>query len=277
MTLDVSCDGANHQLEWSDGVVRMCQHPNADAELALVGLGGPEPACLELWQLWTEAVADGGFLEDWVIENQLSESYLSWLGMALERMRLEGFQEFLRGLPIKRAARMGQFIHTFPLAWLDRAAAEASHAVDAGDGVVCGDAPRLLTEAAAVRVRRALVNAVGTTHLSLGAAALVKLDIRSRHGLAASIEGSIDSSSGPIRIDVSPRWLHTTWARGASIIEGQLILGLDDLQVDEDTGEVVAAALAVGWVGGHATMEARSATFESNRWTLGPPLDRGGQ
>ena len=268
LTLDVMCDGLIHQLEWSDGAVRMCQHPDADAELALIGLGAPEPRCLNLLRLWDEALTDGGFLEEWVIETHLSDAYRSWLGMALERMRLEGFQEFLRGLPINRAARMGQFVHSYPMPWLDRAAAEVAHGLDIGRGVSCTDAPRHLQDGTSVRVRRAFVNAVGTTQLSLVAAALVRLDVHADAHLEASITGSLVSTDRPVRIDVSPSWLHTTWARGAAVVDGHLILGLSIPSGTTRTKRVSATAEAVMWDGGVAQLQRRTAIFERNRWSL---------
>jgi hypothetical protein len=224
----VACDGAQHRLALHDGRIELLDHPELEAELALVAFGGAEPACLTRYHLWNDAVADGGFLAEWVDGIRLTPSWFSWLAMALERMRSEGFHEFLRGLPPARARRMGEFLHHFPLPWIDRAAAEVSRAVfgDPASGVVCDDAPGLLLEAVSNRVRRAFVDGVGGRHLSVGAAALVPLTITASPGASPAVEGRLSGPGRGVRIVVDGSWLHRVWIEGAAVIDGHLTLGL---------------------------------------------------
>ncbi|MEL7210936.1 MAG: hypothetical protein AAGK32_22330, partial [Actinomycetota bacterium] len=191
LELSLRCSSARHRLVWSQGEVLVPDHPDLDAELALVGLGGEEPACLGLRRLWLDAVADGGFLGEWADQNHLGPARLSWLAMALERMANEGFHEFLRELPHARAELMGRFLHRFPRPWLDRAAATVSAAVADGSGVVCDLAPQWLDLAVAGRLRNAFVRAGSGHHLSLGAAALVPLRVDAEgHAPPGPAEGS---------------------------------------------------------------------------------------
>ena len=247
LELSIRCGGTTHTVRWDDGAFEMLDHPDADSERALVAFGGPEPACLGVFELWNDGIVDGGFLEDWVVENHLSLSYLSWLGMAIERMRLEGFQEFLRDLPIHRAERMGRFVHTFPLPGLNRAAAEVSSALASGSNVACANAPRLLTEAAAQRLRRSFVSAVGDNHMPLGAAALVRLDIDVTERRETTVHGNLLGQDARVGIRIARDWLHEVWALGASTIGGDLVVDLTLEEDVDDRGQVTAVAYVVKW------------------------------
>ncbi len=235
--LAVACGPARHQLVWRRGEVILVDHPDLAAERALVALGGPEPACLGRLGLWREAVADGGFLAEWVDEAHLGDVRLSWLGMALERLRMEGFHEFLRHLPPARAERMGQFLHRFPRPWLDRAACAVSAAlIDGGGihgggihggGVRCGLAPELVTQAVAQRLRRSFVDSIGGRLTAWGAAALVPLTITvSPHG-TTSVEGTVTGPGRAVALTVGPDWLHRVWGAGAAVVDGHLVLALE--------------------------------------------------
>ena len=249
----------------------MVDHPDPEAEVAMVALGGEEPPCLALLNLWTLAVADGGFLEEWADDAHLSPARLSWLHMALERLRNEGFHEFLRSIPTSRAEPMGRFLHRFPRPWLDRAAATVAEAVVDGDGVVCDNAAGWLRAAAAQRVRRAFVTSVGghESGLTLGAAALVPLTVHV--GSAANGEGGIEGRlRGPGRsvvIAVDRRWLHAVWAAGAAVIDGRLVLALESADCH------TAVATVVTWppaLSGEAApvLERHRADHDGHRWSL---------
>ncbi len=247
----VGCEGRRHRLRWRQGRLELLDHPELEAELAMVGLGGPEPACVSLLHLWDEAVVDGGFLAEWVDETRLSPSWFSWLAMALERMRSEGFHEFLRGLPPARAQRMGQFLDSFPLPWIDRASATVSLAVADGAGVVCDHAPDLLAAGVSHRLRRAFVDAVGGRQLAVGAAALVPLRIVVEPGVDPSIGGSLTGTDRGVTLVVDRSWLHRVWAAAGPVVDGRLTL---ELAPDEPSGSSVsavsgvsAAATLVGW------------------------------
>lgn len=48
----VDCGGATHRVRWSQGALHLDDHDDADAEEALVALGGDPPACFALVALW---------------------------------------------------------------------------------------------------------------------------------------------------------------------------------------------------------------------------------
>jgi hypothetical protein len=251
LDLVVRCGGADHTLKVVGTEFQLLAHPNLDAELALVAFGGDEPRCVSLYHLWTDAVTDGGFLGEWVDETRMNPAWFSWLAMALDRMRAEGFHEFLRQLPPARAQRMGEFLHHMPRPWIDRAAATVSEAVFEADGVACTFAPSALSTATGNRLRRAFVDAVGGRQLAVGAAALVPLRMSTTKetgepGGAVRADGVLRGVDRGIALTVGNTWLHRVWAVGAAVIEDQLVLALD-----ESTG----TAAMVGWEpvaeGGH--------------------------
>ncbi|MCP4225931.1 MAG: hypothetical protein GY773_21560 [Actinomycetia bacterium] len=226
LELMVPCSEARHRLAWSQGEVVVVDHPELDAERTLMALGGPEPACLSRLGLWEDAVADGGFLAEWIDQAQLTDARLSWLTMALERMRNEGFHEFLRNLPFARAERMGHFLSQFPRPWHDRAAAAVAEAIVDGEGVVCNDAPQLLPTAIASRLRHSFVTSVGGTHLAVGVAALVPLTITvdDSAGNGVSVAGALTGPHRRVAITVAGGWLHQVWGAGAALVDSHLVL-----------------------------------------------------
>lgn len=267
LELRVRCGGDHHLIRAVGSTLELVDHPDLDAELALIAFGGEEPPCVARHRLWAEALADGGFLAEWVDETRMNPTWFSWLAMALERMRAEGFHEFLRRLPPVRAQRMGEFLHHFPLPWIDRAAAAvsreifdgettdrgAAHVDNAantanGSGVVCVDAPPLLAVATANRVRRAFVDAVGGRELAVGAAALVPLDIVTTD-MSPDATGCLRGAERGVRILVGQTWLHRVWAVEAAVIDGRLVLALEPGSRDGALATVVSW-LPVG-VGGH--------------------------
>lgn len=260
VTLDVACDGTRHTVRWQAGEVVLDDHEDIDAERALVAFGGDELPCLSSLDLWNEAVLDGGFLGEWV-DGELDPPRLWWLGMALERMRNEGFHEFLRDLPVGRANRMGRFLTQFPEPWLDRAAAQvAEHMID-GDGVVCLKAPVLIPQAVARRVRRAFVLSVGGRQIAFGAAALVPFRPTVGDRIAPAVAGEIKGRSSWATLSVDQRWLFEVWGAGASVVDGRLVLAMSD-------GE----ASVVDWqeVDGRWTPRLLdvSITHDGDRWAL---------
>jgi len=228
LSMVVVCNRERHRLRWEHGRVEPVDHPELDAELALVAFGGEEPACIALHRLWQEAVADGGFVAEWAEPTHLSPAWHSWLAMALERMRSEGFHEFLRHLPPARAQRMGEFLHRFPHPWIDRAGAEVSRQVADGRTAEVEVLAPLLAQATANRLRRSFVDAVGGRQLAVGAAALIPLRLRVEPGAGPAIEGVVRGQGRGLAIAVEPSWLHEVWAAGAAVVDGRLVLGIDD-------------------------------------------------
>ncbi len=236
--LAVPCSGSTHHLRWEAGVVTPLDHPDVDAERALAAFGGDPPQCLEHLDLWNEAVADGGFLGEWVDED-LDAARISWLTSALERMRAESWHEFLRDLPMARAGRMGRFVTTFPAPWIDRAALATAVLLVDGDHVVCTRARHLMVPATARRLRRAFVLSAGGRQLAIGSAALVPFDPQIVPGGTPFAEGVLDGRSSWATIQVSERWLFEVWGAGASVIDGRLVLAIDY----ENAPEPVATVL----------------------------------
>ena len=242
LSMAVTCNRERHRLIWRDGAVETVDHPELDAELALVALGGDEPPCIARYRLWNDALDDGGFVAEWVDEARLSPAWFSWLAMALERMRTEGFHEFLRGLPPARAQRMGEFLDRFPLTWIDRAAAEVNRRVTEDGGVLAADAGSQLARSAAQRLRRSFVDAVGGRQLAVGAAALIPLRISVLAGVGPTVVGVVTGKGRGVDLTVGRTWLHRVWAAGAAVIDGDLVLDLND-------GPQGAVATTVSWGG----------------------------
>ena len=220
-------------------------------------------------KLWHEAVADGGFLAEWVDEANLSTTRLSWLTMALERMRNEGFHEFLRHLPLGRAERMGQFLHRFPQPWLDRAAGAVAEAIVDGGGVECHYAVQLLPTAIANRARRSFVTSVGGNQLAVGAAALVPLTIDVVAHSRPQVTGRLTGADRGIALAVETSWLHQVWAAGANVIDGHLVLRRQPGR-QRASSDVVIVSWREDGPSFTPALEYRSARYGQGGWRLDP-------
>ena len=269
--MTVDCLGARHQLCWHQGTIEPVDHPELEAELALVALGGEEPPCIALHRLWHDAIDDGGFVAEWVDPGRLNPTWLSWLSMALERMRAEGFHEFLRHLPHARAQRMGEFLRRFPPAWVDRAGAEVNRrwCHELGPAPWTGPEATLLAQAAANRLRRSFVDAVGGRQLAVGAAALIPLApvVLSAPDATSAASGALSGAGRGVRLAVDRRWLHQVWAAGAAVVDGHLVLAIDG----DPTGPNGATARIVTWAGGQRPspiIEDRVLRHRRNTWLL---------
>lgn len=284
LLMPVRCGQQEHRLRWSGGRVEPLDHPELEAELALVALGGVEPACVAHYRLWQEALADGGFVAEWAEPTRLNPPWLSWLAMALERMRAEGFHEFLRHLPPARAQRMGEFLATFPPSWVDRAAAEVNqilrHGAGADDQSPDRQSPGLeqqmpyLVQGTKARVRRAFVDAIGGRQLPVGTAALVPLSLTVVANTEPRIEGSLVGAERRVVIQVDDRWLHQVWGTGAAVIDGQLVLALAPEAPAHCDGAKDGRyrAQVVRWSddGDGPVMADVSVVGDSGRWRAGP-------
>lgn len=265
--LAVSCSGARHRLRWNRGQVALADHDDLDAELALVAFGGDEPTCLSYLRLWDDAVADGGFLAEWVDDTNLNPTRLSWLAMALERMAGEGFHEFLRDLPFRRAERMGQFLYRYPRPWLDRAASTVSADIASGDGVECVLAPALLDVAVANRLRRSFVEAVGGSQLTVGSAALVPLHIAVGRPGEISIGGRLRGVGRGVEMTIGSDWLHRVWGAGLGVVDDHLVLEASVVRGDDE--RPTATLTVVEWdESERPTLRRTGASFVDHEWTI---------
>lgn len=254
LVLEVTCrsgtETARHRIRWVGGDVYLDQHPDVEAELALVAFGGEELPCVAMHRLWSDAIRDGGFVGEWA-EGDFDSARRWWLAMALERMRTEGFHEFLRDLPLPRARRMGQFLTSFPDEWIDRAACQVADAPPANDRIVA-----LLRAGAARRLRHAFAVAVGGQQVPLGAAALVPLSVEvgtvqvgaGRVGaVGCSVEGRLDGRNSWARLTVGDRWLPDVWATQRSVVDGHLVLAIRYPDGNDPQEDGAATASIVVW------------------------------
>lgn len=264
LELAVTCGDSVHTVRWEGGALVLVDHGDLDAELALVAFGGDEPACLAQFGLWNDAISDGGFLGEWV-DDDLDESRLWWLRMALERMRSEGFHEFLRELPPSRAARMAQFLTRFPAPWLDLAAAGVAEAVIDGPGVTCDRAADLFPPAIARRLRKAFVTSVGGRQVALGGAALVPFR-PVVDPVEPFAEGVIQGRASQVTIGVGQRWLFDVWGAGAAVVDGHLVLGVER---HDQQSEATIIVWHTDGRRAEPTIEQRPLLRHGNAWHLG--------
>ncbi|MDY7102991.1 MAG: hypothetical protein S0880_17565 [Actinomycetota bacterium] len=225
LTLPVPCEGRTHRLSWRDGRISPDDHPDVDSDRALAVLGGSLPPCLAQLDLWNEAVRDGGFLEEWAHEDEVSRTRLMWLATALERTRTEGFQEYLRHVPPARAARMARFVVEFPGRWLDHAALAVARRLLDGEPVECPHAPDMLRAGTALRLRRAFVASLAGR--GAGVAALVPLRLAIGDDVDPAIVGVLDGRQSRVAIVVGRRWLTDVWGAGLAVTGGDLVLDTD--------------------------------------------------
>ncbi len=168
--------GEVHHVRWSRGRVRADAHPDLAGEEALAALGGELPTCVAAVAAWRAAVADGGFLGDWADVDLDDPVYRHHLQISVNRLRAEGVQDFLRGLPPRRAEAMGQFLLAFPQRWVDRAALAVVRAGRSGrhDERTAAAVRR----AVQVRARSAFVHSLRRWSAVVRPAALVRFDCR---------------------------------------------------------------------------------------------------
>ncbi|MCC6436952.1 MAG: hypothetical protein IT196_18110 [Acidimicrobiales bacterium] len=231
VSLELRCSGATHRLSWSAGRVRAPAHPDLAGEEALAALGGELPACVAAVQLWRIAVADGGFLSDWSDTDLDDPVYRHHLRISVNRLRAEGVQDFLRGLPPRRAEAMGHFLLQFPQRWVDRAALSVVRAGRSGrhDERTAAAVRR----AVQVRARSAFVHSLTRWASVVRPAALVRFDCRvvGWHDAPAAA-GMLDGTASWCRVALSPAWLLEVWGQGRAINpDGDLVLGGGELLV----------------------------------------------
>jgi hypothetical protein len=219
----VSCGGAQHQARWARGELLLDDHDLA-AEDVLVALGGEPPACLRVVALWREAVADGGFLEEWAVDLP-DGPRRAWLSTALRRLRAEGVQDLLPGLAPRRAERMGRVLVELPAAFQDRAAvAAAARALEAAPP---SPLARHVARAVQVRARRAFVTSLASWRRHVPIAALVPFRCRVGLGLGPAVEGVLAGRRSYCSLDLDASWLVDVWGAGLAVVAGHLVVAVD--------------------------------------------------
>lgn len=229
VTFDIDCEGRRHSISWHAGALVLDDHPDPEAERALVALGGTTPRCVEVLDLWDHAVDDGGFLEEWAPHLDADHRRRWWLRTALDRLRAEGVQDFLYDLPRDRAAVMAQAVITLPHELLDRAAGAV---IDRADRAGWEVEPSLVThaaEAVRLRLRRSFVASLHGTVGQARSAALVPFRCRIGLGVSPTAEGRLAGRGSQVVATVRPSWLSRVWARGVAVYEGRLTLDAEEV------------------------------------------------
>lgn len=222
--LAVTCGGDAHQLRWSGGRIRAEAHRDLAGEEALVALGAAPAECVTAVQLWRTALADGGFLAEWCEIDLDDPVYRHQLRVAMHRLRTEGVQDLLRGLPPRRAQAMGAFLLRFPQEWVDRAALGVVRASRRLPPQEPGH--RAIRRAVQVRARSAFVASLAGWAAVVRPAALVRFDcLVGPWGTTPQVAGILDGTASWCRITLSPQWLLDVWGPGRALDRtGQLVL-----------------------------------------------------
>ncbi|MBM3683412.1 MAG: hypothetical protein FJW83_02555 [Actinobacteria bacterium] len=229
--VSVACGPSIHRLRWSGGRVETCDH-DLDAEEALVAFGGDVLPCVRLHRLWRDAVADGGFLEEWARRPEPDPVRRDWLAGALRRLRAEGVQDLLPALPPGRAERMGEVLVDLPAPLLDRAAVAAAARVLERRVAVGPPPPGLdaVVDAVRVRLRSAFVASLRRWAEVVRPAALVPLrcGVRPTAGGPPVVRGRLDGRTSGAHLVVDVSWLVDVWGRGIAVVDGDLVVAADD-------------------------------------------------
>lgn len=239
LLLEVLCQGTRHRIRWVRGDVVLDDHPDVDAELVLVALGGEQPACLAVAELWADALIDGGFVAEWSTRERPDRDRSARITTALNRLRLEGVQDLLVELPARRAARMGLALATFSPALQDQAAVRVAERVLAEADPASHELARFLARAVRVRARSAFVRSLSPWRDYARPAALVPFSCRVLADPLAPpvVAGRLQGSTSWCELSVGLPWLVDVWGCGLDVVDGHLVVAC--------SGE---AALAVDWV-----------------------------
>lgn len=256
--VSVACGPSIHRLRWRSGQLETCDH-DLDAEEALVAFGGAIQPCVRLHRLWRDAVADGGFLEEWARRPDPDPARRDWIAGALRRLRAEGVQDLLPSLPLRRAERMGEVLVDLPPPLLDRAAVAAAARVLERRVPVGPPPPGLdaVVDAVRVRLRSAFVRSLRRWADVVRPAALVPLScgVVARGVGDPLAEGRLDGRASAVRVVVDASWIVSVWGRGIEVVDGDLVVAADDHAATvlrwspAPGGGLVAGLVRVGRVG----------------------------
>ncbi len=245
LELFLDCEGDRHRVRWRRGRLTLDAH-DPDAEAALAAFGGTPPACLTALQLWRSAVRDGGFLEEWARHPRPTHHRRDWLEVALRRLRAEGVQDFLFGLPAVRAERMGRVLVELPPELVDRAGVAVAARILRRRAEVGPPDPllALIGDAVRVRARTAFVHSLRPWADHVRPAALVRF--RCSVDVAEPVvDGVLAGRDSWCHLHLDATWLVEVWGRGAALDPaGDLVVA-----VDADGGDTLDVRV-VRWASG---------------------------
>jgi hypothetical protein len=205
----VDCGGARHVVTWRRGKLVLEDH-DLTAEEAVVALGGPRPACLEVLRAWRNRAV-------WAVATQPDPP-----GFVRRRPRI--------AVPPELAARRELGVVR---AW-ERSAARRPGSDDAEHLY------RYLR-------KRALSSVLGAANAAQarfggGRVSFVEVRLAERDG-DVDVIGRVDARQTALVVSLTPRWLREVWARGIGLVDGRFVVSV----ADATAWPAAAAVLAVDW------------------------------
>ena len=242
---EIECDGASHRLVWARGEVRPLDHPDPDADRALVALGGESPACLDVIRAWNEHAStpelvtlgrrpgeQGLGLAPSAVRAHAAASARTqrMLGAARERveerLRRREALTLLLSLPAPFIDRLVLGVFASAAERWDDESFRADHGLRIGAALSTRATPAL----------RRFGDRLGCGPCDVGVS-----PARPGHGepvVAARLE-----SGQPVVIsaDLPVRWITNVWGRGLSEPDGELVLDVVSGEHDGSAFEVFVA------------------------------------
>lgn len=242
---EIDCDGARHRLTWTQGEVIPLDHPDPEADRALVALGGDSSACLDVIRAWNEHSSTPELV---TIGRRPGEQ---GLGLAPAAVRAHAVASArVAGIPgaakeriearLRRREALALLL-TLPAPFIDRlvlgvfwSAAERwdDETFRADHGLRIGAA---LSTRATPALRR-FGDRLGCGPCDVGVS-----PARPGHGepvVAARLERG---QPVVLSADLPVRWLTNVWGRGLSEPDGELVLDVVSGALDGSTFEVFVA------------------------------------
>lgn len=216
--VQVNCSGGKHTILWKRGAVALLDH-DEDAERALVALGGDAPRCLEIIDTWRSAFVDADdypFLDAWSTGTRASASFTLQVATHARKLAMQRLQPGVA----RRAARvwLRGAIGAMPDELLDRYAfATIVHCARAGVPV-----RPPLDSVLESKLVAAVHESIREWHPTRGTLPLVTVSP------TAGICFEPRPHPGRVEIGVGIEWLIEVLARGIAVVDGLLVLGVDD-------------------------------------------------
>ena len=207
----VDCNGERHRVTWRRGKVVLENH-DLTAETAMLAFGGKPFACLGVLRRWRD-------MHTWAMSGELFRQMQSRLGPDVV---LPGHLK-----PVHELGLM--------LTW-ERNWRRSSYFADYG---------RLLLEEVRKRAEPPLREHMAFWRKRSGARLLSSVQVTLRRpGQPPSLLGSMDNVRASVTAALGVSWVLTVWARGLAVVEGALVL-----QIEEEAPESTHLRVrAVRWV-----------------------------